>query len=144
MTDHADTDPSLEPVKERDAAARNDMLIKAIKTLTVMLAVFTVTVVVTFGFAYIEDQQQQQESRSARDALIDTTNRIKDCTDPKGKCYRDGQARTGDAIASINAAQIAAIACSQELTARTAAEAVARNAAIAACVRKVLTTPPPR
>jgi hypothetical protein len=138
VTEQARTDPP-ELVKESDAAARNTTLVKAVKTLTVMVAVFTVVVVVTAGLNYVNYQNQQRDGIAARTALLETTSRIKDCTDPAGKCYQAGQKQTGRAIASITEAQVAAIACSQEPAATTANEVIQRNAAIAACVRKILT-----
>jgi hypothetical protein len=43
------------------------------------------------------------------------SDRLLDCTDPKGKCYLEGQKRTGEAVAGINEITLkvvtAALAC---------------------------------
>lgn len=45
-----------------------------------------------------------------------------DCTTPEGQCYRDGQARTGEAIGTINEVTILAAACVKIPTNNTEAE----------------------
>ncbi len=57
---------------------------------------------------------------------------IKDCTQPEGKCYRDGQARTGAAVAEIarqNArTNVEIVACAMKSTAATDFRACVRHA----------------
>jgi hypothetical protein len=43
-------------------------------------------------------------------------NTIRDCTQPTGECYRAGQKRTGDAVATINRVVILAAACAAVTT----------------------------
>jgi hypothetical protein len=41
-----------------------------------------------------------------------TAELIRSCVNPEGKCYADGQKRTGDAVANIGTTSVAAAACS--------------------------------
>lgn len=50
-------------------------------------------------------------TKAARKAQISLSKEIKDCVEPTGKCYQDGQARTAKAIGSINEASALAAAC---------------------------------
>jgi hypothetical protein len=43
-----------------------------------------------------------------------TFARMLDCTEPTGKCYQQGQRRTGEAIGSINDAAILAAVCAHQ------------------------------
>ena len=63
-------------------------------------------------------------------AATEARDRLLDCTTPEGECYREGQARTGRAVGSINEATVAAAYC-----ARLDASSVA---VIRACVEREL------
>lgn len=51
-----------------------------------------------------------------------TLTTIKDCTQPTGKCYRNGQARTRSAVANINKVVILAAACASQHPGQTVGE----------------------
>lgn len=42
-----------------------------------------------------------------------TSKRLLDCTSPQGKCYQDGNRRTGEAIGNINRVSIYAAYCAK-------------------------------
>lgn len=54
--------------------------------------------------------------------LIAINLRLVDCTTPTGTCYRDAQARTGEAVGSINDVVILAAACADRAGVDTEAE----------------------
>jgi hypothetical protein len=63
-----------------------------------------------------------------------TLNTVKDCTDPKGKCYRDGQRRTAEAVSDLSRIIILAAACAVDVT--PSDSIVERQAAITTCITK--------
>lgn len=82
--------------------------------------------------------QTEQLLEIARDNRANG-ERVRDCTDPAGACFKAGQQRTGQAVASINDAVVAAIACAQEPPAVPPAKVAERNETIRRCVEAVLT-----
>lgn len=44
-----------------------------------------------------------------------TLQRVNDCTQPTGKCYRDGQKRTERAVSDIGAGNILAVVCALQV-----------------------------
>jgi hypothetical protein len=70
------------------------------------------------------DSRVLQGSENARNLIID-------CVTPTGKCFREGQARTGAAIQSINQVSILAAACAPDYVTLPLAQ---RTDAIKACI----------
>jgi hypothetical protein len=56
-------------------------------------------------------QQRAKDTNKNTDQIKQLAETIKSCTDPAGQCFKDGQARTGEAVASINEVIIYAAAC---------------------------------
>lgn len=52
-------------------------------------------------------------NRSVNRATNHNTDIIRDCTDPEGKCFQDGQARTAEAVGNINKVVTAASFCAR-------------------------------
>lgn len=73
--------------------------------------------------------------------LVTSADRILDCTEPKGECYRRSQRQTADILISAQRIIILSAACSTDLD--PAASVDERIAAISACVTKRLTAPQP-
>jgi hypothetical protein len=98
--------------------------------------IFTVLVAVTFFVGYRRQTTVIEQQKSQLTQIEDigkgnrsTGNLIKDCVDPGGKCFRDGQERTGQLVVSINDATIAAVSCAQTEDS---------YAAIKVCVERIL------
>lgn len=51
----------------------------------------------------------------------ETLQVVKDCTQPTGQCFKDGQARTAEAVSSINQVVILAAACASQEHGQTVA-----------------------
>lgn len=82
------------------------------------VAVATLLVAQLAGLIVIRQQQvvnskTNNETHSNSVVLKDLARRIVSCTEPTGQCFKDGQARTGEAVASINQVVIYAVACSK-------------------------------
>lgn len=50
-------------------------------------------------------EQSETNGAIAKDAR-ETAERLKDCVEPTGRCFAEGQERTGEAVAGINAAAL--------------------------------------
>jgi hypothetical protein len=57
-------------------------------------------------------RQTQIDGTPTGQKLLQASDRILDCTDPEGQCYRDSQARTAKAVGDINKVIVLAAACS--------------------------------
>jgi hypothetical protein len=118
---------------------------KLLRKLIVMLAVFCAVTVITGGLIWIKIDHQNTEAQNARVTIGNQTGqiqklneRILSCTDPKGSCFKENQARTAQIIGRLTDAQIAAIACRQESAIANDPDPAQRAAAINSCVRRVL------
>ena len=69
--------------------------------------------------------------RGTQKANTETVDLIKDCTQPRGKCFKRGQRQTATAVDSINRVTLAAAACAARRPGQTAPQ-------IKACVMKQL------
>lgn len=74
-----------------------------------VVAVFCVLVVVVAGGLWMKIDGQSRNADKGRAAIQANTEqnrlsgeRIRDCVDPAGRCFKDGQARTAAAIKSLN------------------------------------------
>lgn len=74
----------------------------------------------------------QIEGTPTGQKLLKASDRILDCTDPNGQCYRDSQARTAQAVGDINRVIVLAAACSVGLDPDVSVKA--RQIAIQGCV----------
>ena len=79
------------------------------------------TVFATYSLLSVVREQQKTN--------VGTNERIVDCTTPGGKCYQQGQERTGQAVGDILKGATYAIACADKRGVQTEAE-------IQACVLK--------
>jgi hypothetical protein len=57
-------------------------------------------------------RQTQIEGTPTGQRLLKASDRILDCTDPKGKCFQESQKRTANAVGDINRVVVLAAACS--------------------------------
>jgi hypothetical protein len=103
------------PVTEEMARERDEGLRRAIRALTIMVAVFTATTLIVGSLLAIQIRGQNKESRNARVALIDNTNQIKDCTDPQGECARQNAQRLAASIELLTRYQAVSLACATTL-----------------------------
>lgn len=126
---------------EKEATRNTGDLSHAIKILTRVVLLFCFLVVVIGGGNFMQIKGQNDNAEISQKSITENTERIKDCTDPAGECFKQAQLRTGRVIASISDAQVAAVACAQEAAVTSAVGLAKRNAALAACVKTVLTTP---
>lgn len=69
-------------------------------SLTVGVVALLLVALVGYG-QQRQDERRREQSRALIQETKATSDRIKSCTDPSGACYRDGQARTASAIASL-------------------------------------------
>lgn len=68
--------------------------------LALSLGILTVMVLATLLQTYLL-AEEIRDSQQTNSQIIDT---IKDCTQPKGDCYREGQRRTNSAVVAISEA----------------------------------------
>lgn len=59
------------------------------------------------------EKQQDATTRTVNTA-IQTLNLVRDCTEPGGKCFGDGQKRTSEAVGDIGRLSIYAAACAAD------------------------------
>jgi hypothetical protein len=89
----------------------------------VILCVTAAAVILGIVAVLASIRQTQLEGTPTGRKLLASAERILDCTDPGdpktgrpvGKCYRDGQERTANAVGDINRVIILAAACSAGL-----------------------------
>lgn len=81
------------------------------KVAWLFLGCLTSALVVAVLYALLAGAHTTQAIRETQVNNRTLLNTINDCTQPTGKCYRAGQKRTGDAVASINRVVILAASC---------------------------------
>lgn len=59
-----------------------------------------------------EVRATQLEGTPTGQRLLTSADRILDCTNPEGQCYKDSQKRTAQAVGDINRVIVLAAACS--------------------------------
>jgi hypothetical protein len=82
----------------------------------------------------------QLEGTPTGQKLLAASDRILDCTEPDGQCFKDSQRRTAKAVGDINRVVVLAAACSVGLSPRL--EVDERQAAIQQCVIQRLSVKP--
>lgn len=60
----------------------------------------------------IRNHHISEEIRAQGEIIKQQAFQINDCTQPTGKCYKQGQKRTGEAVGSIGMTSVAAASCS--------------------------------
>ena len=75
--------------------------------LLVVVAVLTVTIT--------QIRSTQLEGTPTGKKLVRSADRILDCTDPDGQCYKDGQERTAQVVGDIGAGNVLAVVCALQV-----------------------------
>lgn len=91
---------------------------------TVVIAINTYTTAAAI-------RKTQTQNTSTLNFAKESLRVLKDCTEPKGKCYQEGQKAQGQAIGTLTASQVAAVACADGPDTQSFAE-------IQACVARTL------
>lgn len=109
--------PSTPPVEEllNPAHGRRRTLRILLWMLGWLTAVFVIASLIFNAVmlpAVLAQSEQLVRIASSNEAL---NRRMLDCTQPTGTCYREGQSRTGAAIATINEVTVAAAFCAKTL-----------------------------
>jgi hypothetical protein len=135
-----------EPIGQNQALAdliriRNANLNRAIRKLILTLMIFSALVIVIGGANFIIIKEQNQKAAEARALLIQNTQRTKDCTEPEGQCFKDGQKRLGDAIKVLTQYNRISLACATTLPLGLNVDQ--KITSIDKCVNDHLTTPIP-
>lgn len=81
-------------------------------TVSAAVILGVVTLVVVGVQTLVAVRQTQLEGTPLGQQLKQSSNRILDCTEPEGDCYKDGQRRTAKAVGDINRVIVLAAACS--------------------------------
>lgn len=97
-------------------------------------------VIVLLVVVIISIRTTQLEGTPLGKKLLASSDRVLDCTEPTGQCYKDSQAQTAKAVGDINRVVILASACSIGLDPKM--PVVARQNVIQACVIERLAEPP--
>lgn len=71
-------------------------------------------IIVLLLYTLISTRTLIGQVRDSQKSNTSTVNVIRDCTEPDGKCFKDGQRRTARAVGDISLAQIAAVACADQ------------------------------
>jgi hypothetical protein len=96
-----------------------------------------ITLFVTIFFLVGQQNQTDKieniakQNRSLNQETHDLAERVRDCTDPIGTCYKQGTQRTNDAVGKIGEISAIAAACADKAGEQTLAQ-------IELCVRSVL------
>ena len=98
-----------------------------------------VTLVSTWQIAD-EVRETQLEGTPTGQKLLESSERVLDCTSPEGQCFKDGQKRTANAVGDINRVIVLAAACSVGLDAEWSVSR--RQTAIQTCVIERLSRKP--
>jgi hypothetical protein len=88
-------------------------------------------VFLAFMWGVVVIYSNSQVNREALNRTDETLRTIKSCTTPGKKCFNEGQARTGEAVAGINEVAVMAAACADKPRQQTVEQ-------IERCVRKRL------
>lgn len=80
----------------------------------VSIAFVTALVVGALLTLSIQVRQTQIEGTPTGQKLLTASDRILDCTDPKGECYQRSQKRTADVVAALNLGAIYGAYCVQQ------------------------------
>lgn len=79
------------------------------------LAGVTITaLVILLASAILYSAQTTSTIRENQRTSIESLTRIKDCTEPGGRCFERGQRATADAVGDINRVAIYAAACADQ------------------------------
>lgn len=87
-------------------------------------AVYVTLAALAIGMIYaiVQTYSLTAAIREQQKANVSVNNRLIDCTTPGGTCYRQGQERTGAAVADILKGATYAIACADKRGVQTEAE----------------------
>lgn len=104
-----------------DDLARKIARAELTRRLFILAALFMAAIIAgVVVWAVLAIRTTQQEGSPAVKQIIaqgkdqkELLHTIQSCTDPKGKCYQEGQQRTADAVGSINEITIYAVVCGQ-------------------------------
>lgn len=76
-----------------------------------VLGTFATALALAVVYALLQGAETTQAIRQTQVDNHELLDTIQDCTQPTGRCFRDGEDRTGTAVASINRVVILAAAC---------------------------------
>lgn len=116
------TDRSLER-----AVARRELLRRLI---LLSLLIFAASVGLGLLGLSLQIRQTQTDGTPTGKRIVALQETINDCVNPKGECFKRGQARTADAIATLNLGALYAVYCVDH-------NPSAEIAKIQACVRRL-------
>lgn len=128
-TTEPDPHTPLVPVVLDPADTKREL---AMRALIVVAVAILLTVFGAGVWLAVEIRATQLEGTPIGKKLLASSERVLDCTEPKGQCFQDGQARTADAVANINQVIILASACAVGLDSDLSVED--RQGEIQACV----------
>lgn len=78
---------------------------------SVLVIVAVVAAILVSATNTADIKTTQLEGTPTGKKLLEASERILDCTDPEGQCYRDSQERTASAVGDINRVIVLAAAC---------------------------------
>lgn len=84
-------------------------------------------------------RKTQLEGTPVGQKLVSSADRILDCTDPKGECYKQSQNRTARAVQDISAGNILAVVCALQVPNGTPLDKALEQ--VTDCVAKRLARP---
>jgi hypothetical protein len=99
-----------------------------------LVILMTIAVAITTYFTVItltEIERISARNNELNELTVKISQRLEDCTTPSGACYQESNARTGEAIGSINQITIIAAACADQ-------QGVATENDIRKCIEQAL------
>jgi hypothetical protein len=79
-----------------------------------IVGIAVTTLVILLVGAILYSAQTTSTIRQNQRTSIESLTRIKDCTEPGGRCFERGQRATADAVGDINRVAIFAAACADQ------------------------------
>ena len=92
--------------------ARAELSRRAFIVGSALVAAFVVAALLTLS---IQVRRTQLEGTPTGQRLLESSNRVLDCTSPDGECYKRSQKRTADVVTTLNLGALYAIFCTDRL-----------------------------
>lgn len=99
--------------RERRASFATRLFVIVVGAAVAAILVANLAGLIIIRHQQVANVKTNDETHANSVVLKNLAAQILSCTTPKGECYRTGQERTGEAVASINQVVIYAVACSK-------------------------------
>lgn len=88
----------------------------------VILALAVVLAVTAIAYLALSANQRSEQNGDLLKEIDRVNSRLVDCSEPEGKCFKEGQRTVAKAVATINDVAVVAAACADQPRQQTAAQ----------------------